>query len=132
MTSRARAVLAIVGLAAAIVFVYLVNFSPRVSVDMETNSTVVIECDPIGAAFSSFWVLISNGGAIDASVVQGQDAVDRKQRMWTQEGIKDPFFVQRELDRGCTNRRTAIGTMASLPGALAVTLLSLAIVFPAG
>jgi hypothetical protein len=96
---RARAVLAIVGLAAAIVFVYLVNFSPRVSVDMETNSTVVIECDPIGAAFSSFWVLISNGGAIDASVVQGQDAVDRKQRMWTQEGLKAGATV---TFSGCT------------------------------
>lgn len=109
--------------AALVWFVALIAYSPNVDYrEFET------ECESVAAAADGGgWLLEYNGGPIRTEVVDGESTVDELQDQAEESGITDHFFVQRQLDGDCTDRRAGVLLWSMVAGGLFVLCASSAV-----
>lgn len=108
--------LSALALAFAVWFVYLVTHSPHLDYGAGADEEFETACRSIVAPGGGYF-LGPNGGAIKTKVVAGQDVVDALEDQVAEKGVVDLYFVQRQLDADCADRKTTVLMWSQVAGA---------------
>lgn len=85
------------------------------------------ECEPIMAADGQSGFMGASGGVIETDVVRGEGKVEGLQDRAEEMGVQDRYFVQRQLDADCADRRARVLVWSQLAGMAFVICAVLAI-----